>query len=306
MAGIVGTNSNIDDTGTSNSSNSSTSSIEEQSETEEQAVMSSQLQLLEQELAKSRATIQELKSQQARQNCDLEEANIIISLKDEILACKEVIHQQKAQLQKLSQIQINKELQSPPSSPSAISSAAPSSEENLLFTTTGATTSTEDETHTSSLFAAQRHRDTEEKEKDEEEEEDYWKGKFLELQSKYSELQNNRAWAEFQFRDRISNDGLKYRRRLMYHKRENEQLQEELQSTKRKHAEETSQLEAKWKKTASSVLQHTLRDLKESQTNVKSLEKEIARLKIEQQQPEIMSSSSKFLIRAATQSNYLN
>lgn len=215
---------------------------------------------LQQELEKAKQTIQELKSEQARQQSDLEEVNVILNLKDELLASKEVIHLQKDQIKQLVALQNNNK------------------EENNKVNN-----------------------------KDEEEEEETFKMKFKRLQAKYSNLQNNYAWSVFQLKERISNDGLKYRRRLIHWKTINEQLEEELKEIKKGHQEQTQQLEIKWKNTASGVLQHTLRDLKESQYNVKRLENEILRLKMENQEEkgELSSSSSKFVVQAATQSKYV-
>jgi hypothetical protein len=133
------------------------------------------------------------------------------------------------------------------------------------------------------------------------EEPDY-KAKFLKLQARYSQLQNDRAWADFQFRDRICKDSLKYHRRLIHWKSKNQQLEKELEEAKAR----TTRLETKWKSTASSVLQHTLQDLKISQENCKKVEKELTRIKSREKEAEIMTTSSNFLLRAATQSNFLN
>lgn len=142
-------------------------------------------------------------------------------------------------------------------------------------------------------------------EKDENESQNSYKSKFLELQARYSKLENERAWAEFQFRDRICNDSLKYHRRLIHWKSQNQKLESELREAETRNEKEIQELQTKWKSTASSVLQHTLQDLKTSQKNCKQLEKEIARLKLQETENEIMSTSSKFLLKAATQSTFL-
>jgi hypothetical protein len=216
---------------------------------------------LRSELQAAQSQIDELKSD-VRQQYELEEVNVIINLQDELRACKQVIHQQKSQVEQLI-------LASEPQKP---------------------------QTET-------QHQAEQEQENDNE-----WKQKFLNLQAKYSELENNRAWAEFQFRDRISNDSLKYHRRLIHWKSKNQQLEEELTQTKEQNENHIQQLQTKWKSTASSVLQHTLQDLKTSQGTVRQLQKEIARLKLKHQQPEIspVDSSSQFLVKAASESRFLN
>jgi hypothetical protein len=212
---------------------------------------------LRSELQAAKSQIDELKSDVSRQQYELGEVNVIINLQDELRACKQVIHQQKSQVEHL-------------------------------------------------ILASEPQKETQHQV--EQEHENECKQKFLNLQVKYSELQNNRAWAEFQFRARISNDSLKYHRRLIHWKSKNQQLEEELTQTKQHNENHVQELQTKWKSTASSVLQHTFKDLKTSQGTVKQLQKEIARLKLKHQQPEIspVDSSSHFLVKAANQSSFLN
>jgi hypothetical protein len=214
---------------------------------------------LRSELQAAQSQIDELKSDVSRQLYELEDVNVIINLQDELRACKQVIRQQKSQVEHL-------------------------------------------------ILASEPQKETQHQHQVEQEQENECKQKFLNLQAKYSELQNNRAWAEFQFRDRISNDSLKYHRRLIHWKSKNQQLEEEFTHTKVQNEKNVQELQTKWKSTASSVVQHTLKDLKTSQGTVKQLQKEIARLKLKHQQPEIspVDSSSQFLVKAASQSSFLN
>lgn len=226
------------------------------------------------ELAAAKSEISSLRVELSQQQYELEEVNLIINLQDELRACKEVVHQQKQQVEHLVLAQQNQK--------ESVVEVLPSSDASSNAQQDGGK-----ETGTSG---------TQE-----------WKEEYRALHARYSELQNNRAWSEFQLRDRICNDSLKYHRRLIHWKSKNQKLEQELVQIKAAHATEVQELQTKWKSTASSVLQHTLKDLKNTQGKVRQLEKELTRINLEQNEPEIQiqHSSSKFLVEAAKQSSFL-
>jgi hypothetical protein len=234
------------------------------------------------ELAAAKSEISSLRVELSQQQYELEEVNLIINLQDELRACKQVIHQQKEQVEQLILAQQQQQQQQQQvtveNDTSTSSSEAPSNAQQKVQAGLATSDGTQD-----------------------------WKEEYRSLHARYSELQNNRAWSEFQLRDRICNDSLKYHRRLIHWKSKNQKLEQELVQTKAAHSTEIQELQTKWKSTASSVLQHTLQDLKNTQGKVRQLEKELTRMKLEQNEPEIQiqDSSSKFLVNAAKQSNFL-
>jgi len=226
------------------------------------------------ELAAAKSEISSLRVELSQQQYELEEVNLIINLQDELRACKQVINQQKLQVEQLILSQQQQQQSAEVDFPSSETSPTPQRNEGKKMKISGAQD---------------------------------WKAEYRALHGRYSELQNNRAWSEFQLRDRICNDSLKYHRRLIHWKSKNKNLEQELAEIKAAHITEVEELQKKWKSTASSVLQHTLKDLKNTQGKVRQLEKELTRIKLEQNEPEIQiqDSSSKFLVKAAKQSNFL-
>jgi hypothetical protein len=77
------------------------------------------------------------------------------------------------------------------------------------------------------LLITRRHGD--EGDQDLLEEDNDWKLRYQQIQTKHSQLQNDRAWGEFQLRNRITNDSLKYRRRLLHWKEEVQELENKVQ-----------------------------------------------------------------------------
>jgi hypothetical protein len=69
--------------------------------------------------------------------------------------------------------------------------------------------------------------------------------RYKDLQKKYATLEIDRAWGEFQLRDRITNDALKFHRRLRHWKKQNEELQTQLEKSMEEHADECKSLRAK-------------------------------------------------------------
>jgi hypothetical protein len=61
------------------------------------------------------------------------------------------------------------------------------------------------------------------------EEDDDWKLRYQQIQTKHSQLQNDRAWGELQLRNRITNDSLKYHRRLLHWKEQVQELENNVQ-----------------------------------------------------------------------------
>lgn len=228
------------------------------------------------ELAAAKSEISSLRGELSQQQYELEEVNLIIALQDDLAASKQVIHQQKQQLEQL--LMARQQQQETTENVASSSEAPPNSQQQVQVGLATRIGGTQD-----------------------------WKEEYRSLHAKYSELHNNRAWSEFQLRNRICDDSLKYHRRLIHWKSKNQKLEEELVQTKAAHSKEIQELQTKWKSTASSVLQHTLQDLKNTQGKVRQLEKELSRIKLEQNEPEIQiqNSSSKFLVKAAKQSNFL-
>jgi hypothetical protein len=72
-----------------------------------------------------------------------------------------------------------------------------------------------------------------------------WKERYRDLQSRYIQLEINRAWGEFKLRDRITNDGLKFHGRLRHWKEQTEELQQQLEETMGNYAEERRELRQK-------------------------------------------------------------
>jgi hypothetical protein len=72
-----------------------------------------------------------------------------------------------------------------------------------------------------------------------------WKQKYRELETKYISLEINRAWGELELRDRITNDALKFHRRLRHWKEQTEELQQQLEESMDKHVQETRELRRK-------------------------------------------------------------
>mmetsp|Transcript_14656 Transcript_14656/g.35349 ORF Transcript_14656/g.35349 Transcript_14656/m.35349 type:complete len:311 (+) Transcript_14656:201-1133(+) len=233
------------------------------------------------ELAAAKSEISSLRVELSQQQYELEEVNLIINLQDELRACKQVIQQQKQQVEQLilaqQQQQQQQEEEETAENDHSSSETPPNSRQEVQA---GVATNNGIQD---------------------------WKEEYRSVHARYSELQNNRAWSEFQLRDRICNDSLKYHRRLIHWKSKNQKLEQELAQIKAAHSTEIQELQKKWKSTASSVLQHTLKDLKNTQGQVRQLEKELTRIKLEQSDPEIQiqDSSSKFLVKAAKQSNFL-
>jgi len=238
------------------------------------------------ELASSKSEISSLRVELSQQQYELEEVNLIINLQDELRACKQVIHQQKQQVQQLilaeQEQQPTKTTENSHTSSTSPECSASAQQQSLPGQVATTASSTNEEFQD-------------------------LKEDFQKLHARHSDLQNNRAWSEFQLRGRICNDSLRYHRRLIHWKSKNLKLEHDLVQIKAAHSTEIQELQTKWKSTASSVLQHTLKDLKNTQGKVRQLEKELTRVKLEQNQPEIhiQDSSSKFLVRAAKQSNFL-
>ncbi|CAJ1970203.1 unnamed protein product [Cylindrotheca closterium] len=241
------------------------------------------------ELAAAKSEISSLRVELSQQQYELEEVNLIINLQDELRACKQVIHQQKEQVEQLMVVQQQQQQQQQQQG---------SAENDTSTSWSGFESETPPNSsqHEAQLGLETTVGGTQD-----------WKEEYRSLHARYSELQNNRAWSEFQLRDRICNDSLKYHRRLIHWKSKNQKLEQELVQTKAAHSTEIQQLQTKWKSTASSVLQHTLQDLKNTQGKVRQLEKELTRMKLEQNEPQIQiqDSSSKFLANAAKHSNFL-
>lgn len=63
------------------------------------------------------------------------------------------------------------------------------------------------------------------------------------LQQRVTQLECDRAWGEFQLRDRITNDGLKFHRRLAHWKESARELQTQLEESMERHASECSTLQ---------------------------------------------------------------
>jgi hypothetical protein len=135
------------------------------------------------------------------QNSPTDVQSVIRNLQDELKAAKQVMDQQKLQLQEQQD-------------------TIQSQEESL----TGDSSPTPDDDDS---------KDTEVS---------TWKEKYRSLQRKYTKLEMDRAWGEFQLRDRITNDALKFHRRLRHWKEQTQELQRQLEDTMEHQAKETKQL----------------------------------------------------------------
>ena len=233
---------------------SSSGSLEEQVKTLQDQVDRLQLEKTESErkhakqLEEQQIEIEELKRQLLTQKelvepgnslsqirREMEELKVIINLQDELQASKQVIQQQKHQI--------------------GLLTATATSEEGVTTSTLSEDSITNNKT---------------DNEEDDESSLLVWKQKYRDLQHKHSKLQIDRAYGEFRLRDRITNDSLKYHRRLIHWKKQTQELQQE------QHKKETDELRKKLQKSAASVLQHTLGELKESRARVQELEKELS------------------------------
>ena len=233
---------------------SSSGSLEEQVKTLQDQVDRLQLEKTESErkhakqLEEQQIEIEELKRQLLTQKelvepgnslsqirREMEELKVIINLQDELQASKQVIQQQKHQI--------------------GLLTATATSEEGVTTSTLSEDSITNKKT---------------DNEEDDESSLLVWKQKYRDLQHKHSKLQIDRAYGEFRLRDRITNDSLKYHRRLIHWKKQTQELQQE------QHKKETDELRKKLQKSAASVLQHTLGELKESRARVQELEKELS------------------------------
>ena len=233
---------------------SSSGSLEEQVKTLQDQVDRLQLEKTESErkhakqLEEQQIEIEELKRQLLTQKelvepgnslsqirREMEELKVIINLQDELQASKQVIQQQKHQI--------------------GLLTATATSEEGITTSTLSEDSITNNKT---------------DNEEDDESSLLVWKQKYRDLQHKHSKLQIDRAYGEFRLRDRITNDSLKYHRRLIHWKKQTQELQQE------QHKKETDELRKKLQKSAASVLQHTLGELKESRARVQELEKELS------------------------------
>jgi hypothetical protein len=126
---------------------------------------------------------------------------------------------------------------------------------------------------------------------------DYWKRKYRILQKRYSQLENDRALGEWMLRNRITEDSLKYHRRLIHYKKNKQTTELQLQSSRlmiqsaqTTHQKQTQQLRKQLQASAALVLQHTLRDLSCSQKRVKELEQKLV---AEQQQQTTSSTTTR-------------
>ncbi len=139
------------------------------------------------------------------QNSPTDVQSVIRNLQDELKAAKEVIWQQKLQLKELAEQHQYQE------------------EKQHLTTTTAESSSSDTNMDTDMNLVM-------------------WKSKYLTLQQKYTKLEIDRAWSEFQLRDRITNDALKFHKRLRHWKEQTEQIQHQLEDTMEQQAKETKEL----------------------------------------------------------------
>lgn len=200
-------------------------------------------------LGESEGVVQRLKQQQLQNQYDMEEVKIIINLQDELKASREAIAQLKSQIELIS---LGKEGRD---------------EENY---------------HDKLLDIAFQQTSQEKEVVDEENmkviEDDsmfHFKRRFQELKQQLSQLEINRALGEFELRDRITNDSLKYHRRLIYWKEKCQELEKTLAKVNAQHKIELKELRTTMKLSASSILQHTLSELKQARTRVNELETEL-------------------------------
>lgn len=70
----------------------------------------------------------------------------------------------------------------------------------------------------------------------------HWKEMYRDLHAKYTNLEINRAWGEFQLRDRITDNALKFHRRLRHWKEQTADLQQHLDEFMAKQAAEKQEL----------------------------------------------------------------
>ena len=149
-------------------------------------------------------------------------AKVIVNLKDELMAAHEVIRQQRTQLENAvdSQIQnqnhTNEQLSG--GSIGQISSAQAAGEHGGVENT--------------DLPELSYNRDA------------VPGDKFRKLQEKYSQLQVDRAWGEFRLRDRITDDALKFHRRLKHWKDECNKLQSTMKDLSEQHMEQLVEVKA--------------------------------------------------------------
>lgn len=106
-----------------------------------------------------------------------------------------------------------------------------------------------------------------------------WKEKYMQIRSRYSQLENDRALGEWTLRNRITSDSLRYNRRLIHWKKANQELLDKAQKTSLEHEQFTQELRQQLQTSAASVLQHTLRELSASQRRVAELEEQLAEAK---------------------------
>ena len=133
---------------------------------------------------------------------------------------------------------------------------------------------------------------------DDDDDDPSWKQQYLQLHSKYLQLQNDRAYGEWKLRNRITDDVLKYHRRLIHYKIQNDTIENEL---KTQHTKELQQQKMKLKTSASSMLQHTLQDLNQSQKRIEELENQLL---LQQQQQQQNSSSSFSALSSTSQKHH--
>lgn len=81
-----------------------------------------------------------------------------------------------------------------------------------------------------------------------------WRVKYRELQQRYIKLEIDRAWSEFQLRDRITADALKFHKRLRHWKEQTEELQRQLEDSMEQHAKETKDLRIQLSRQAQAAL----------------------------------------------------
>ena len=131
-----------------------------------------------------------------------------------------------------------------------------------------------------------------------------WKEKYHELDRRYTQLELHRALGEFELRDRITDDALKFHRRLGHWKQQTELLQQSLDDCMEKHAEEKRELQIQVleKEEAMSVMEQDFASYKhgmqETLVEYDATKKQLATLLAKQSREGVVPTSPPTRVRA--------
>ena len=131
-----------------------------------------------------------------------------------------------------------------------------------------------------------------------------WKEKYHELDRRYTQLELHRALGQFELRDRITDDALKFHRRLGHWKQQTELLQQSLDDCLEKHAEEKRELQIQVleKEEAMSVMEQDFvsykHGMQETLVEYDATKKQLATLLAKQSREGVVPTSPPTRVRA--------